>query len=52
MTKEGTGYHGYWPIDLYSLNSKFGTADDLKSLAKEIHGRNMVCDPSRSPFLP
>ncbi|KAM0425700.1 hypothetical protein ACHAPT_008947 [Fusarium lateritium] len=26
------GYHGYWADDLYAINSKYGTADDLKSL--------------------
>ncbi|KAK9845225.1 hypothetical protein WJX81_000502 [Elliptochloris bilobata] len=26
------GYHGYWPVDLYSTNSNFGTMKDLQRL--------------------
>ncbi|KAF9650224.1 glycoside hydrolase family 13 protein [Thelephora ganbajun] len=37
----GEGYHGYWPQDLYSLNSHFGTGEDLKALAGALHKRNM-----------
>ncbi|KAF5545441.1 alpha-amylase [Fusarium phyllophilum] len=40
------GYHGYWAKDLYAVNSKYGTADDLKSLVKSAHDKNMyvMCD--------
>ncbi|EAU37477.1 hypothetical protein ATEG_02515 [Aspergillus terreus NIH2624] len=31
------GYHGYWAQDLYSINSNYGTADDLKSLVNAAH---------------
>ncbi|KAJ2999263.1 hypothetical protein NUW58_g56 [Xylaria curta] len=31
------GYHGYWAQDLYSVNSNYGTADDLKSLVNAAH---------------
>lgn len=34
-------YHGYWAQDLYSLNSHFGTTDDLKQLSKALHDRGM-----------
>lgn len=37
----GEAYHGYWPLDLYSLNSHFGAAEDLKALADALHKRNM-----------
>jgi alpha-amylase len=37
----GEAYHGYWPQDLYSLNSHFGTAQDLKALADALHKRKM-----------
>lgn len=33
---------GYWQQDLYSLNSNFGTASDLKNLASALHARGMV----------
>ncbi|GME28447.1 hypothetical protein GTA08_BOTSDO06744 [Neofusicoccum parvum] len=41
-TGYGEAYHGYWQQDLYSLNENFGTADDLKALAAELHDRGMV----------
>ncbi|KAF2119657.1 Dioscin-alpha-L-rhamnosidase precursor [Lophiotrema nucula] len=34
-------YHGYYQTDLYSVNSQFGSVDDLKSLASALHSRNM-----------
>ncbi|KAL1610180.1 hypothetical protein SLS60_001845 [Paraconiothyrium brasiliense] len=34
-------YHGYYQTDLYSVNSRFGTAEDLKSLASALHSRGM-----------
>ncbi|KAF2439471.1 glycoside hydrolase family 13 protein [Karstenula rhodostoma CBS 690.94] len=34
-------YHGYYQTDLYSLNSNFGTARDLRSLASALHSKNM-----------
>ena len=40
-TGDGTAYHGYWQQDLYSLNSNFGTADDLRALASALHFRGM-----------
>ncbi|PLB55796.1 putative alpha-amylase [Aspergillus steynii IBT 23096] len=40
-TKYGEAYHGYWPQNLYALNEHFGTAEDLKNLADELHKRDM-----------
>jgi len=40
-TIDGNSYHGYWQNDLYGLNYKFGTADDLKKLSAELHKRGM-----------
>ncbi|KAJ6032705.1 alpha-amylase [Penicillium herquei] len=40
-TADGEAYHGYWQQDIYSINSNYGTADDLKSLASALHDRNM-----------
>ncbi|KAJ5690457.1 glycoside hydrolase superfamily [Penicillium macrosclerotiorum] len=37
----GEAYHGYWPLDLYSLNSHFGTSQDLLSLSEALHSRGM-----------
>jgi alpha-amylase len=33
------GYHGYWAQDLYAVNSKYGNADDLKSLVRTAHSK-------------
>ncbi|KAF5658578.1 alpha-amylase [Fusarium heterosporum] len=35
------GYHGYWADDLYSVNSNYGTAQDLKDLVNAAHGKNI-----------
>ncbi|KAJ5632125.1 alpha-amylase [Penicillium lividum] len=37
----GEAYHGYWPLDLYSLNSRFGSKQDLLDLSKAVHDRGM-----------
>ncbi|KAI9931269.1 hypothetical protein ASPWEDRAFT_34175 [Aspergillus wentii DTO 134E9] len=41
VTKYGDPYHGYWQQDIYSLNSHYGNADDLKDLASALHDRGM-----------
>jgi alpha-amylase len=35
------GYHGYWARDLYSINSNYGSAQDLKNLVNAAHQRGM-----------
>lgn len=35
-------YHGYWQQNLYELNDKFGTENDLKALSDALHARDMV----------
>ena len=35
------GYHGYWALDFYSINSNFGKPQDLKDLVKACHDRGM-----------
>ncbi|KAF2166514.1 carbohydrate-binding module family 20 protein [Zasmidium cellare ATCC 36951] len=40
-TPYGDPYHGYWPQDIYSLNSAFGTPADLKALSAALHSRGM-----------
>jgi len=42
-TAYGEAYHGYWQQDIYSVNSHFGTMEDLKALAEALHLRGMVC---------
>ncbi|KAI0533916.1 alpha-amylase [Xylaria digitata] len=41
QTAYGYAYHGYWAQDIYSLNSHFGTPDDLKQLSSALHARGM-----------
>jgi alpha-amylase len=36
------GYHGYWAKNLYNINSHFGTKDELHSLIKAAHDRNLL----------
>lgn len=33
------GYHGYWAQDIDSINSHYGSADDLKSLVDAAHSK-------------
>lgn len=40
-TPYGDPYHGYWIADASKLNSRFGSADDLKQLSDELHRRGM-----------
>ena len=35
------GYHGYWLDHPFTLNQRFGTAEDLRSLSDAIHARDM-----------
>ncbi|MDR3273532.1 MAG: alpha-amylase [Flavobacteriaceae bacterium] len=35
-----TGYHGYWPVALTKIDSRFGTDLDFKELLDEAHKRN------------
>ncbi|MCJ1354418.1 MAG: hypothetical protein MMC33_004406 [Icmadophila ericetorum] len=40
-TNTPNGYHGYWTLDLYTVNSYYGTPQDLGNLSKALHDRNM-----------
>ncbi|KAB5532690.1 alpha-amylase-like protein [Coniochaeta sp. 2T2.1] len=40
-TSVGEAYHGYWTVDDYAVNDRFGTAEELKELADELHKRDM-----------
>ena len=50
-TPYGDPYHGYWIADATQLNSKFGTADDLKALSDELHRRGMYASFPRRPHI-
>ena len=41
-TAVGDAYHGYWSVDNYALNDRFGTKADFKNLVDEIHKRGML----------
>ena len=36
-----SGYHGYWATDIYQLQPRFGSADDLTELVQECHACNI-----------
>ncbi|PWY63676.1 alpha-amylase [Aspergillus eucalypticola CBS 122712] len=40
-TADLSAYHGYWPSDLYSINSHFGTPKELQALSSALHDRGM-----------
>ncbi|BCS01743.1 uncharacterized protein AKAW2_60007A [Aspergillus luchuensis] len=40
-TADLSAYHGYWPNDLYSINSHFGTPKELQALSSALHNRGM-----------
>ncbi|PYH31479.1 alpha-amylase [Aspergillus neoniger CBS 115656] len=41
QTADLSAYHGYWPNDLYSINSHFGTPKELQALSSALHDRGM-----------
>ncbi|KAK1978219.1 alpha amylase [Colletotrichum cereale] len=40
-TTVGEAYHGYWSLDNYAINDKFGTKEDFEALVAEMHKRDM-----------
>ncbi|EEB05101.1 alpha-amylase [Schizosaccharomyces japonicus yFS275] len=38
---DGQAYHGYWNTEFETLNSHFGTEDDLVNLITDVHSRGM-----------
>lgn len=36
-----SGYHGYWPMTLTTVDSRFGTAEELKKLVSNAHDKKM-----------
>lgn len=49
-TVYGQAYHGYWQQDIYQVNEHFGSADDLKALAANLHARGMVGVDRPDPY--
>jgi glycosidase len=41
-----SGYHGYWPITLSTVDTRFGTAKELHHLVNDAHGKglNIILD--------
>lgn len=35
--KKYSGYHGYWPLDIYKVEERFGNEADLKELVEAAH---------------
>ena len=36
-----SGYHGYWPISLTTIDTRFGTAKELHNLVNDAHGKGL-----------
>lgn len=36
-----SGYHGYWPVTLTTVDNRFGTSEELKKLVDEAHDKKM-----------
>ncbi len=36
-----TGYHGYWPITLTTIDHRFGNENDMNDMVSSAHGRNI-----------
>ncbi|MBM4373170.1 MAG: hypothetical protein FJ098_16060, partial [Deltaproteobacteria bacterium] len=36
-----SGYHGYWPKDLYKVEERFGTMEELRELVTAAHARGI-----------
>ena len=36
-----SGYHGYWPVNNFAVEEKFGTMDEMKELVAKAHGKKM-----------
>lgn len=41
-TAVGDAYHGYWSLDNYALNDRFGSDQDFKDLVAAVHKRGMM----------
>jgi cyclomaltodextrinase / maltogenic alpha-amylase / neopullulanase len=41
-----SGYHGYWPVTLTTVDHRFGNSDDMHELVREAHanGMNVLLD--------
>ncbi|HSN50875.1 MAG TPA: alpha-amylase family glycosyl hydrolase, partial [Bacteroidales bacterium] len=39
--RKSSGYHGYWPVSLTTVDNRFGTSDELKSMVEEAHSKDI-----------
>jgi len=39
--KKSSGYLGYWPVTLSTIDNRFGSAEELKNMIGEAHGKNI-----------
>ena len=39
--KNQSGYHGYWAQDIYQIQTRFGSIEDLEQLVQECHNHNI-----------
>lgn len=46
VTSKFSGYHGYWPIRSREVDDRFGTIEELQTLAAELHAdrKNLILD--------
>ncbi|OLN88606.1 Alpha-amylase A type-3-like protein 1 [Colletotrichum chlorophyti] len=40
-SRDGESYHGYWAQDIWEVNPRFGTSEDLVALSDALHARGM-----------
>lgn len=38
---QADGYHGYWPVDFFAVDERFGTMAELRELIDECHRRGL-----------
>ncbi|MBI5884259.1 MAG: alpha-glucosidase C-terminal domain-containing protein [Elusimicrobia bacterium] len=38
---QGDGFHGYWPVDFFSVDPRFGAMEDLQGLVRDCHDRGV-----------
>ncbi|KAJ3096836.1 hypothetical protein HDU96_000633, partial [Phlyctochytrium bullatum] len=42
VAQDNEGYHGYYPYNLYQINPKFGSSDDLKALIAAAKSKDIL----------
>ncbi len=39
--RKSTGYSGYWPVSLTTIDNRFGSSEELKSMVEEAHSKDL-----------